>query len=192
LFLNGRNLNSIEEAVMGIYEENLAANQQYAEKFTLGHLPMPPARKLAIVACMDARLTVEQFLGLKTGDAHVIRNAGGLVTEDAIRSLIISSYLLGTRTYYVVQHTDCGMLTFTDEKLREQLKTETGHDASHLHFHSFSDVEKSVKKQLQTIRSNSFLPRGIDVHGFVYDVRTGKLHEISEAAEEARAASLSS
>jgi carbonic anhydrase len=177
---------------MGIYEENLAANQQYAEKFTLGHLPMPPARKLAIVVCMDARLTVEQFLGLKTGDAHIIRNAGGLVTEDAIRSLIISTYLLGTRTYYVIQHTDCGMLTFTDEKLREQLKTETGHDASHLHFHSFSDVEKSVKKQLQTIRSNPFLPRDIDVHGFVYDVRTGKLHEISEAAEEARAASLSS
>jgi carbonic anhydrase len=177
---------------MGIYEENLAANQQYAEKFTLGHLPMPPARKLAIVACMDARLTVEQFLGLKTGDAHIIRNAGGLVTEDALRSLIISSYLLGTRTYYVVQHTDCGMLTFTDEKLREKLKTETGHDASHLHFHSFSDVEKSVKKQLQNIRNNPFLPRDIDLHGFVYDVRTGRLHEISEAAAEARAASLSS
>jgi len=177
---------------MGIYEENLAANQLYAEKFTLEHLPMPPARKLAIIACMDARLTVEQFLGLKTGDAHIIRNAGGLVTEDAIRSLIISSYLLGTRTYYVIQHTDCGMLTFTDEKLREQLKTGTGHDASHLHFHSFSDVEKSVKKQLQTIRSNPFLPRDIDVHGFVYDVRTGRLHEIGEAAEEARAASLSS
>jgi carbonic anhydrase len=177
---------------MGIYEENLAANQQYAEKFTLGHLPMPPARKLAVVACMDARLTVEQFLGLKTGDAHIIRNAGGLVTEDALRSLIISSHLLGTRTYYVIQHTDCGMLTFTDEKLREKLKTETGHDASHLHFHSFSDVEKSVKKQLQTIRSNRFLPRDIDVHGFIYDVRTGKLREIRETAEEARAASLSS
>jgi carbonic anhydrase len=177
---------------MGIYEENLAANQQYAEKFTLGHLPMPPARKLAIVACMDARLTVEQFLALKTGDAHIIRNAGGLVTEDALRSLIISSYLLGTRTYYVIQHTDCGMLTFTDEKLREKLKSETGHDASHLHFHSFSDVEKSVKKQLQTIRNNPFLPRDIDVHGFVYDVRTGRLREISEAAEEARAAALSS
>jgi carbonic anhydrase len=177
---------------MGIFEENLAANQQYAEKFTLGHLPMPPARKLAIVACMDARLTVEQFLGLKTGDAHIIRNAGGLVTEDALRSLIISSYLLGTRTYYVVQHTDCGMLTFTDEKLREKLKSETGHDASHLHFHSFSDLQKSVKKQLQTIRNNPFLPRDIDVHGFVYDVRTGKLQEISEAAEEARAAALSS
>jgi carbonic anhydrase len=177
---------------MGIYEENLAANQQYAEKFMLGHLPMPPARKLAIVACMDARLTVEQFLGLKTGDAHIIRNAGGLVTEDALRSLIISSHLLGTRTYYVIQHTDCGMLTFTDEKLREKLKTETGHDASHLHFHSFSDIEKSVKKQLQTIRNNPFLPRDIDVHGFVYDVRTGSLREISEAAEEARAAVLSS
>jgi carbonic anhydrase len=177
---------------MGIYEENLAANQQYAEKFALGHLPMPPARKLAVVACMDARLTVEQFLDLKTGDAHIIRNAGGLVTEDALRSLIISSHLLGTRTYYVIQHTDCGMLTFTDEKLREKLKTETGHDASHLHFHSFSDVEKSVKKQLQTIRSNPFLPRDIDVHGFIYDVRTGKLREIRETAEEARAASLSS
>ncbi len=177
---------------MGMYEENLAANQQYAEKFALGHLPMPPARKLAVVACMDARLTVEQFLGLKTGDAHIIRNAGGLVTEDALRSLIISSYLLGTRTYYVIQHTDCGMLTFTDEKLREKLKTETGHDASHLHFHSFSDVEKSVKKQLQAIRSNPFLPRDIDVHGFIYDVRTGKLREIRETAEEARAASLSS
>ncbi len=177
---------------MGIYEENLAANQQYAEKFALGHLPMPPAQKLAVVACMDARLTVEKFLGLKTGDAHIIRNAGGLVTEDALRSLIISSHLLGTRTYYVIQHTDCGMLTFTDEKLREKLKTETGHDASHLHFHSFSDVEKSVKKQLQTIRSNPFLPRDIDVHGFIYDVRTGELREIGETAEEARAASLSS
>ena len=177
---------------MGIYEENLAANQHYAEKFTLGHLPMPPARKLAIVACMDARLTVEQFLGLKTGDAHIIRNAGGLVTEDALRSLIISSHLLGTGTYYVIQHTDCGMLTFTDDKLREKLKGETGHDASHLHFHSFPDLEKSVKKQLQIIRSNAFLPRDIDVHGFVYDVRTGKLREIRETAEDVRAATLSS
>jgi carbonic anhydrase len=177
---------------MGIYEENLAANREYAEKFALGHLPMPPARKLAIVACMDARLTVEQFLGLKTGDAHIIRNAGGLVTEDALRSLIISSHLLGTRTYYVIQHTDCGMLTFNDEKLRDKLKTETGRDTSHLHFHSFPNVEESVKKQIQTIRNNAFLPRDIDVHGFIYDVRTGKLLEIRETAEEARAATLSS
>jgi carbonic anhydrase len=175
---------------MGIYEENLAANREYVERFKLGHLPMPPARKLAIVACMDARLTVEQVLGLNTGDAHIIRNAGGLVTEDALRSLVISSYLLGTRTYYVIQHTDCGMLTFSDEQLRDQLKSQTGHDASHLHFHAFSDVEKSVRRQLETIRNYPFLIPGIDIHGFIYDVRTGKLLEISE--QGARAASLSS
>jgi carbonic anhydrase len=177
---------------MGVYEENLKANREYAEKFTLGHLPMPPARKLAIIACMDSRMAIEQFLGLKTGDAHIIRNAGGLVTEDALRSLIISSHLLGTRTYYVIHHTDCGMLTTTDEKLREELRAETGHDASHLHFHSFSDLEGSVQKQMQTIRNNVFLPRDIDVHGFVYDVRTGELQEIRETSEGARAASLSS
>lgn len=177
---------------MGVYEETLAANQQYAERFTLGHLPMPPGRKLAIVACMDARLTVEQFLGLKTGDAHIIRNAGGLVTDDAVRSLIISTQLLGTRTIYVVEHTDCGMLTFRDQELRDRLKSETGHDASQLHFHSFSDLEASVKAQLGRIREIPFLPRDIDVHGFVYDVRTGKLSEIAEGAEEKRTAALSS
>jgi len=175
---------------MGIYEENLAANQRYAERFELGHLPMPPAKKLAVVACMDARLTVEKVLGLNTGEAHIIRNAGGLVTEDALRSLVISSYLLGTRTYYVIQHTDCGMLTFSDDQLREQLKSKSGHDASHLHFHAFSDVEKSVRKQLATIRNNPFLIPGTDVHGFIYDVKTGKLQEVSE--QEARSASLSS
>jgi carbonic anhydrase len=170
---------------MGVYEETLAANRQYAERFSLGHLAMPPVRKLAVVACMDARLTVEQFLGLKTGEAHVIRNAGGLVTDDALRSLIISSRLLGTRTFYVVQHTECGMLTFRDQQLREQLQKETGQDASHLHFHAFTDVEASVREQLQRIRENPFLPHDIDVHGFVYDVHTGRLREI--AAGDARA-----
>lgn len=171
---------------MGVYEETLAANRQYQGRFTLGHLSMPPVRKLAIVACMDARLTVEQFLGLKTGEAHIIRNAGGLVTEDALRSLIISTRLLGTRTIFVVQHTDCGMLTFRDEQLREQLQTETGRDASHLHFHAFADLEASVRRQLARICENPFLPRDIDVHGFLYDVRTGQLNEIT--AEEARTA----
>jgi carbonic anhydrase len=177
---------------MGIYEKNLAANQQYAQQFKLGNLPMPPAQKLAVVACMDARLTVEQVLGLNTGDAHIIRNAGGLVTEDALRSLLISSYLLGTRTYYVIQHTDCGMLTFSDDSLRQKLKAETGHDASHLHFHTFSNVEKSVKDQLKTIRNSPFLMPGIDIHGFIYDVRTGKLQEVQDTPADARAASLSS
>ena len=171
---------------MGVYEETLTANQKYLERFALGHLQMPPTRKLAIVACMDARLTVEQFLGLKTGEAHIIRNAGGLVTEDALRSLIISTRLLGTRTIFIVQHTDCGMLTFRDEQLREQLQTETGSDASHLHFHAFSDLEASVRRQLKLVLENPFLPRDIDVHGFLFDVRTGRLNEI--AAEEARAA----
>jgi len=175
---------------MGSHEENLKANREYAESFTLGHLPTPPAKKLAVVACMDARLTVEQVLALKTGDAHIIRNAGGLVTEDVLRSLVISSHLLGTRTYYVIQHTDCGMLTFTDQQLRDQLKAKTGHDASHLHFHAFTDLEQSVRKQVETIRNYPFLIPGTDVHGFIYDVHTGKLQEVAEG--DARVAALSS
>jgi carbonic anhydrase len=175
---------------MGIYEDNLAANRQFVEQFKLGHLQMPPSKKLAIVACMDARLTVEKVLGLNTGEAHIIRNAGGLVTDDALRSLVISSHLLGTRIYYVIQHTDCGMLTFTDEQLREKLKSEIGHDASHLHFHSFSDVEQSVRSQMERLRNYPFLIPGADIHGFVYDVRSGKLQEVKE--QDARAASLSS
>ncbi len=173
---------------MGVYEETLAANNEYAERFTLGNLPMPPSRKLAIVACMDARLMPDQFLGLKTGEAHVIRNAGGLATEDALRSLIISTRLLGTRTIYVVEHTDCGMLTFRDDQLRQQLQAETGRNASHLQFLAFSDLEASVQLQLQRIRENPFLPQDIDLHGFIYDVRSGRLREIHAGGAEARAA----
>ncbi len=177
---------------MGVYEETLKANQDYAAAFGLGHLPMPPARKLAVVACMDARLTVEQFLGLKTGEAHIIRNAGGLATDDALRSLIISTRLLGTRAIFVIEHTDCGMLTFQDEQLRQQLKSETGHDASHLQFHPFTNLEENLRGQLQRIRENPFLPREIELHGFIYDVRSGRLREVREGGAEARSATLSS
>ena len=177
---------------MGVYEETLEANQQYAAGFGLGHLPMPPARKLAVVACMDARLTVEQFLGLKTGEAHIIRNAGGLATDDALRSLIISTRLLGTRTIFVIEHTDCGMLTFRDEQLRQQLKSETGQETSHLDFHAFANLEENLRAQLRRIRENPFLPRDIELHGFIYDVRSGRLREVREADAEARSASLSS
>src|SRR2546426_9079531 len=111
---------------MSVTDEVLKANENYTGTFDLGHLPMPPARKLAIVACMDARLTVEQALGLKTGEAHIIRNAGGRVTEDALRSLIISHHLLGTQEFIIINHTDCGMLTFKDEDLRVQLQEKTG------------------------------------------------------------------
>src|SRR4029077_15631155 len=168
---------------MGIYEENLAANQQYAEKFTLGYLPMPPARKLGIVACMDARLTVEQFLGLKTGDAHIIRNAGGIVTEDALRSLIISPHLLGTQEFMIINHTDCGMLTFKDQELAGKL--EAGTNASPVapsRFYSFTDVENNVRQQIQRVKTHPWIPKQIPVRGFVYDVKSGSLREVSAAA----------
>ncbi len=177
---------------MGLFEEVTEANQNYASSFELGHLPMPPARKLAVLACMDARLTVEQILGLKTGEAHVIRNAGGLATDDALRSLIISSRLLGTRTIFVVEHTDCGMLTFQDEQLQRQLKNDTGLDASHLDFYAFTDLEENLRAQLRRVRENPFLPRDIELRGFIYDVRSGRLREVRESGAATRSATLSS
>jgi carbonic anhydrase len=167
---------------MSIIDDTLSANQNYARIFTLGHLPMPPARKLAIVACMDARLTVEQFLGLKTGDAHIIRNAGGIVTEDALRSLIVSHHLLGTQEFMIINHTDCGMLTFKDQELAGKL--EAGTNASPVapsRFYSFTDVENNVRQQIQRVKSHPWIPKHIPVRGFVYDVKSGSLREVSEA-----------
>ena len=132
---------------MSTVDETLKANQAYARNFPLGGLPMPPARKLAVLACMDARLTVEQFLGLKTGEAHIIRNAGGIATEDAVRSLIISHHLLGTQEFMVVNHTDCGMLTFTDHELAAKLREKTGAAAvAPARFFSFHNVEDNVRE----------------------------------------------
>ena len=160
-------------------DETLAANQEYAREFRLGHLPMPPARKLAIVACMDARLTVEPMLGLKTGDAHIIRNAGGLVTEDALRSLVISQQLLGTEEVLIINHTDCGMLTFKDDDLRSKLIAQTGTDTvAPAHFHAFPDVEENVRLQIQKVVSHPWIPKSIPVRGFVYDVKSGQLKEV--------------
>ncbi len=164
---------------MGVIDEALKANQQYARDFKLGRLPMPPARKLAIVACMDARLTVEQFLGLKTGDAHIIRNAGGIVTEDAVRSLLISHYLLGTQEFMIINHTDCGMQTFKDSDLLERLERERRTAAlGPSHFHAFSDLPGNVRRQIQRVKSHPWVPKNIPVRGFVYDVKTGKLSEV--------------
>jgi carbonic anhydrase len=171
---------------MGIIDETLKANQSYATGFNLGSLPMPPARKLAIVACMDARLTVEQILGLKTGDAHIIRNAGGIVTEDALRSLLISHYLLGTSEFMIINHTDCGMLTFKDEDLRTTLEQRTRTaSVSPEQFHAFRDPDENVRRQIQKVRSHVWIPKEIPVRGFVYDVKTGRLKEISVAAAAA-------
>src|ERR1700751_234245 len=166
---------------MSSTDEAFAANQKFAADFKLGQLPMPPARKLAIVAFMDARLTIEPALGLKTGDAHIIRNAGGIVTEDALRSLLISHHLLGTQEFIVINHTDCGMLTFKDEDLRSKLRSATGTAAvAPAAFHAFGELEKNVREQIQKVRAHPWIPKDIPVRGFVYDVKTGRLNEVAE------------
>jgi carbonic anhydrase len=163
---------------MSMREESLKANERYASSFQHGGLPMPPGRRLAAVVCMDARLMPDQFLGLNIGDAHIIRNAGGIVTDDALRSLIISHKLLGTNEFFVVNHTDCGMLTFEDDDLRRRLKEETGADASGLQFHAFKNLEENVRAQVQKIASSPFLPDSIPVSGFIYQVEDGRLRPV--------------
>lgn len=163
---------------MSLFDELLENNRRYAESFRLGELAIPPAKKLAVVACMDARMTVEEMLGIKTGDAHIIRNAGGLATDDALRSLILSTQVLGTRAVAVIQHTDCGMLKFSEAELRQRIQQATGQDTSGLRFLVFPDLEQSVAEQVHRIRSNPFLPRELQVRGYIYDVHTGRLREV--------------
>lgn len=162
---------------MTVIEETLHANQQYASGFSKGNLPMPPGRKLAVVVCMDARIDPARALGLEEGDAHVIRNAGGRVSE-ALRSLTISQLLLGTEEVAVIHHTDCGMLTFTDDSLRKDVRAKLNADADHVAFLPFSDVEQSVKDDLVQYRQSTIVRQDIPVRGFVYDVKTGRLTEV--------------
>src|SRR3990172_293176 len=166
--------------MMSVIEETLTANRKYAGNFNLGHLPMPPSRKVAVLACMDARLTIEDILGLKTGEAHIIRNAGGIASEDAIRSLIISHHLLGTEEFILIHHTDCGMLTFKDENLRARLEKDTGTaTVAPNHFFAFENLEQDTRRQVQKINSHPWIPDHIVGRGFVYDVKTGKLKEVA-------------
>jgi carbonic anhydrase len=151
---------------------------RYASDFDKGHLPLPPGRKVAVLACMDARLDPARVLGLEEGDAHVIRNAGGVVDEDAIRSLAISQNLLGTEEIVLVHHTDCGMLTFTDEELAAKLEDETG-ERPEWDAHAFGDIDADVREGIDAIRSSPFVPRTGSVRGFVYEVETGALREVS-------------
>lgn len=162
-----------------LLKELVHANERYADVFDRSKLAIPPSKHLAVLACMDARLTVPDFLGLRTGDAHIVRNAGGIATEDAIRSLIISTKLLGTREFIVINHTDCGMLTFKDKELQDRLTKETGVNASKINFHSFSNLGENVRTQVERIKTNPFLPKDIPVTGFVYDVRSGKLKRVT-------------
>ena len=161
---------------MSVTNELLANNQRYAESFS-GPLPLPPAKHVAILACMDARLNVYGALGLAEGDAHVIRNAGGVVTEDEIRSLTISQRLLGTREIVLIHHTDCGMLTFTDDEFKAGIQAETGIKPAWAP-ESFSDIEADVRQSIARIKVSPFIPHTDAVRGFVFDVATGKLSEV--------------
>jgi carbonic anhydrase len=160
---------------MTTVEEFLRANETYAATFQKGHLPMPPARQVGVLTCMDARLDPARFLGLEEGDAHVIRNAGGRASEDAVRSLVISQQLLGTNTVVVIHHTDCGMLTFSNADLRTKLKQELGADAEHIDFLPFQDLEQSVRDDVATLRASPLIPKSVSISGFIYDVRSGRL-----------------
>lgn len=160
------------------FDEFLEANGRYAAGFGEGDLPTPPARQVAVVTCMDARLHPEKFLGLAVGDAHIIRNAGGRVSEDAIRSLVISERLLGTTEIVVIHHTGCGMLTFQNEDLTAKIKEDLGVDTTGQDFLPFSDLEQSVRDDVETIKSSELIPDDILVSGAIYDVTSGQLREV--------------
>ncbi len=164
---------------MAEFDSFQKANADFATRFDKGQLPMPPARHVAVVTCMDARLHPEKFLGLEIGDAHVIRNAGGRVSEDALRSLVISQRLLGTTEIVVIHHTDCGMVTFKNEDLRAKIQTDLGVDVGERDFLPFTDLEQSVRDDLKTVRDSPLIPDDIPVSGAIYDVYTGKLIPVS-------------
>jgi carbonic anhydrase len=158
-------------------EQLLKNNQTYAKNFTKGALPLPPGRKVAILACMDARLDTHRILGLEEGDAHVIRNAGGAATDDAIRSIVISQRLLGTEEVILIHHTDCGMLTFTDDGLKQKIEAETGIRPAFA-IEAFPDLDGDVRQSIARIKASPFVPKKDKIRGFVYDVKTGKLREV--------------
>jgi carbonic anhydrase len=163
---------------MSTTDDLLRNNTRFAEGFDQGDLPLPPARKIAIVACMDARLNPYPILGLELGDAHVIRNAGGVVTDDEIRSLAISQHLLGTEEIMLIHHTDCGMLTFSDQDFADRLEGETGQRPT-WEARSFGDLDQDVRDSIQRIKDSPFVPRKDSIRGFVYEVETGRLREVS-------------
>lgn len=162
---------------MTVTDEYLANNAEYARTFT-GPLPLPPSKHVAVVACMDARLDVYRLLGLADGEAHVIRNAGGVVTDDEIRSLAISQRLLGTREIILIHHTDCGMLTFTDDAFKSDIQAETGIKPEWA-AESFSDLDEDVRQSLRRIEASPFVTKHESLRGFVFDVATGVLNEVT-------------
>jgi carbonic anhydrase len=166
---------------MTVIDELLQNATSYAETFDKADLALPPARRIAIVACMDARLNPHALLGLEEGDAHVIRNAGGVITDDEIRSLAISQRLLGTEEIMLIHHTDCGMLTFTDDELRRQIQDEIGVKPAWA-AEAFDDLEEDVRQSIARIESSPFIPRKDKIRGFVYEVETGRVREVEPVA----------
>jgi carbonic anhydrase len=165
---------------MTVTDELLHNNDAYSSSFDKGDLPLPPGKHVAVVACMDARLDPARVLGLQEGDAHVIRNAGGVVSDDAIRSLTISQRLLGTESIVLIHHTDCGMLTFTDDEVKASITEDTGLRPSFA-LEAFSDLDDDVRQSIARIKASPFIPKTDNVRGFVYEVETGKLREVPSA-----------
>jgi len=166
---------------MSVIDEVLAANEIYSRTHELRRLTPRPERRLAILTCMDTRLSI-QTLGLKTGDAHIIRNAGGIVTEDSLRSLVISHYLLDTQEFMVINHTDCGLMLATEQDLRTRIQNRSGTAAvSPAFFYAFQNIDENVRHQLQKLRTHPWIPKEVAVRGFVYDVASGRLREVSGA-----------
>ena len=163
---------------MSATDDLLRNNEAYAARFDKAELSLPPTKGVAVVACMDARLNVYGMLGLQEGDAHVIRNAGGVITDDEIRSLAISQRLLGTSEIVLIHHTDCGMLTLTDDDLKEQIQQDVG-IKPHFSMKAFSDLEGDVRQSIARIRNSPFIPNKDSIRGFVYEVETGRLREVT-------------
>ena len=163
---------------MSVIDEVLQANEIYSRTHELRRLTPRPERKLAVLTCMDTRLSI-RTLGLKTGDAHIIRNAGGIVTEDSLRSLVVSHYLLGTEEFMVINHTDCGLMQTTEQDLRTRIQNRAGTAAvTPAFFYAFQNIEENVRHQLQKLRTHPWVPQEVSVRGFVYDVSSGRLREI--------------
>jgi len=172
---------------MSVIDEVLAANELYSRTHELRSITPRPARKLAVLTCMDTRLSIIT-LGLKAADAHIIRNAGGIVTEDALRSLIVSHYLLGTEEIMVINHTDCGLTHTSEEDLRRRIQNRAGTAAvSPAFFYAFQNIEENVRHQLEKLRNHPWIPKTMIVRGFVYDVTTGRLHEVQMTGASSRA-----
>ena len=167
---------------MSVADELLKANEEFARNFKLGELQVRPKRHVAVLACMDSRILFEHCLGLKPGDAHMIRNAGGIATDDALRSLIVSHHLLDTQEFIIINHTDCGLLKVREDELKARLTEKMGTAAEEpSNFHAFDDLGANVRQQMHRVKSHPWIPKHIPVRGFVYDVKTGKLKEVEES-----------